>query len=79
MVKGEWNKQTAGGCKNFDTWANNPRFSLVMSKEETIVVVLSQSEKEKPHGIGFYVLENVESIKKYICVFIFVRFERIDN
>jgi hypothetical protein len=29
----------------------------------TIVVALSQTDKPKLHGIGFYVLENVESLK----------------
>jgi len=35
---------TAGGCQNFDTYANNPQFVMVSSEDCTATLVLSQKE-----------------------------------
>jgi hypothetical protein len=45
----QWRKKgkecgTAGGCQNFDTYANNPQFVMVASEDCTATLVLSQKE-----------------------------------
>lgn len=65
IKKGEWTSTTAGGCKNNASWINNPKFRITTKSECQMVVVLVQSEKEKWNGIGFYVVEDIES-KQFI-------------
>lgn len=52
---GEWKAVTAGGRILPDNkWKNNPHFSFSATEGMKISVVLHQSEKEKPIGIGIY-------------------------
>jgi len=63
-TRGEWKGKSAGGCKNYDSWTNNPQFILTISTKSTISIVLIQSKKTNFHGIGVYVRD--ESTKRII-------------
>jgi len=59
LISGEWSGTSAGGCKNFATWVENPKFKLTTFGPCTINVVLCQSDKLQLVGIGFYILEDI--------------------
>lgn len=68
-AEGSWNEANCGGNPLQSTWANNPRFELVLEQRARIFVSLSQ---EDPRGndsggklvpIGFHLCSLVSSAK----------------
>lgn len=52
-VAGEWFGETAGGCSNHDTVANNPQFLLTIRRPVDAVITLSQHDQRiGAHGGG---------------------------
>jgi len=73
-VPGEWNANTAGGCKQYqDTWTSNPKFTLELPagrKGVQVAIMLSQAKSPMdlvafqvmPYQffIGYYVLADMD-------------------
>jgi len=76
QTAGEWNANSAGGCKQFlDTWSNNPRYKFRVpkgKKDFKMCVMLSQTKSGMdfiayqvvPYQffIGFYILEDIDIV-----------------
>mmetsp|Transcript_13243 Transcript_13243/g.37629 ORF Transcript_13243/g.37629 Transcript_13243/m.37629 type:complete len:845 (+) Transcript_13243:43-2577(+) len=61
ILNGEWVGLSSGGCLNYPTWRNNPQFFLIMQQSAKVCITLRQmllEGEEKPHSIGFYVVES---------------------
>jgi len=66
-VLGEWKEKTAGGCRNHQTWQNNPQYLFLVPpscpKGHDMVIVLSQnSNVPELQAIGFYIINKVGDI-----------------
>lgn len=55
-LSGAWTLQRSGGCRNFETWRQNPTFELVCTERTRALCVLSQPDSHSILPIGFYVL-----------------------
>eukprot|EP00455_Lapot_gusevi_P042505 TRINITY_DN504_c0_g1_i3.p1 TRINITY_DN504_c0_g1~~TRINITY_DN504_c0_g1_i3.p1 ORF type:complete len:149 (-),score=33.52 TRINITY_DN504_c0_g1_i3:133-579(-) len=63
---GEWRGVNAGGCRNYDTWSNNPQYVLITSQRTNAFVTVCQSDMSdcneegvsasQLHPIGVYVI-----------------------
>jgi hypothetical protein len=53
---GEWDARTAGGCRNFESWADNPQYAITVSQPITALFILSQHIAPSLLPIGLYVL-----------------------
>jgi len=56
VVQGKWEGETAGGCRNHETWVNNPQVSISLQSDADVVILLTQPNAE--NSIGFYVVNN---------------------
>lgn len=64
MFGGFWRGISAAGRILPDNkWMNNPKFPFVLSTKTKLFFALAQSEKEKPVGIGFYILKQKNSVQ----------------
>lgn len=52
-VTGEWKGRTAGGCRNHDTYNNNPRYELRIDNKLTINHVLIELKAPSAFNVGF--------------------------
>jgi hypothetical protein len=56
-IKGEWNRRTAGGCRNHPTCMSNPQFLIRTRKATLVTILVSIPYKEGFDAIGFYILQ----------------------
>jgi len=56
-VKGEWNEETAGGCKNHSTFYQNPQYLLSVKENNTSIAMLLDKVIENPDYdvLGLYI------------------------
>lgn len=59
----KWDDKLCGGCKNHETWINNPRFALIMKEKGDITFVVKLNEICKDVAVGFYVFSLVDQSK----------------
>ena len=41
-LAGRWTETTAGGCRNYESWSQNPQFVVHVVNDTSAVIVLSQ-------------------------------------
>jgi len=64
FVTSEWRGETAGGCGNYPTYANNPKISLSIKGRVNVILTLEQADSRGVHEgdselpIGFRVFKN---------------------
>lgn len=56
LIKGEWIGNSAGGCFNYNTWINNPQYSLQITKTTELIIVLSCTSEKSELTPGFYLV-----------------------
>lgn len=55
---GSWEKSAAGGCRNFETFVNNPQFEIALDEDDdgdgkcSIIVALMQKNRRKQKKMG---------------------------
>uniref|UniRef100_A0A6B2KYK4 Calpain catalytic domain-containing protein n=1 Tax=Arcella intermedia TaxID=1963864 RepID=A0A6B2KYK4_9EUKA len=50
MFEHEWNKQSAGGCSNHDTWRNNDQWAITVPKKTDMFICLMQPDQRMLQG-----------------------------
>eukprot|EP01090_Pellita_catalonica_P018096 TRINITY_DN569_c0_g1_i1.p1 TRINITY_DN569_c0_g1~~TRINITY_DN569_c0_g1_i1.p1 ORF type:complete len:722 (-),score=101.82 TRINITY_DN569_c0_g1_i1:57-2222(-) len=67
-LEGKFDATSAGGCKNFDTWKNNPQYGCTATRDCTVLVALSQIDERmtriKGTSMGFTVFRSQEPFKR---------------
>eukprot|EP01104_Vermistella_antarctica_P017297 TRINITY_DN6101_c0_g1_i1.p1 TRINITY_DN6101_c0_g1~~TRINITY_DN6101_c0_g1_i1.p1 ORF type:complete len:869 (+),score=173.02 TRINITY_DN6101_c0_g1_i1:217-2823(+) len=61
--QGEWEGETAGGCRNHKSWVCNPQFMLRVVNPTRLFVLLTQENTEFD-AIGYYVVSSEERAHK---------------
>eukprot|EP00005_Dracoamoeba_jomungandri_P009369 CAMPEP_0174275856 /NCGR_PEP_ID=MMETSP0439-20130205/60067_1 /TAXON_ID=0 /ORGANISM="Stereomyxa ramosa, Strain Chinc5" /LENGTH=1280 /DNA_ID=CAMNT_0015368027 /DNA_START=30 /DNA_END=3869 /DNA_ORIENTATION=- len=71
-IDGAWKGETAGGCKNFDTFLNNPQYILTVGEGQTTAhIILQQLEDPDFDTLGVYIVSSNKSAgdaKKLVLV-----------
>jgi len=55
ILKGQWKSGSSGGCKNHNSWRNNPTFPITITGQYSQVFVVVSTVEKSP--MGFYIFD----------------------
>eukprot|EP00824_Muranothrix_gubernata_P001354 TRINITY_DN11523_c0_g5_i1.p1 TRINITY_DN11523_c0_g5~~TRINITY_DN11523_c0_g5_i1.p1 ORF type:complete len:773 (-),score=112.36 TRINITY_DN11523_c0_g5_i1:96-2309(-) len=70
-VEGEWRGESAGGCRHYSTWRNNPQYLITVTKPTYAVLILTQqagTRGEDTADIGFYVTATPDGSRRKVTL-----------